>query len=90
MDAEEAKAFLKDRGIPTMNYPHGYLVKVSRREGSPSRRIEMDELYVNLALGKVTLIAIEVQVRLVATSLVTSMQGVYQYYFHLLFDLILK
>jgi hypothetical protein len=44
MNAEEAKAFLKDRGIPTMNYPHGYLLKVSRREGSPLRRIEMDEL----------------------------------------------
>ena len=28
MNAEEAKAFLKDRGIPTMNYPHGYLLVV--------------------------------------------------------------
>ena len=44
MNAEEAKAFLKDRGISTMNYPHGYLLMVSRREGSPLRRIEMDEL----------------------------------------------
>ena len=42
MNAEEAKAFLKDRGIPTMNV-NGYLLKVSRREGSPSRRIKMDE-----------------------------------------------
>jgi hypothetical protein len=58
MNAEEARAFLKDRGIPTMNYPHGYL-KVSRREGSPSRRIEMDELDTILALGKVKLIAVE-------------------------------
>ena len=59
MNAEEAKVFLKDRGISTMNYPHGYLLKVSRREGSPSRRIEMDELDAILALGKVKLIAVE-------------------------------
>jgi|tagenome__1003787_1003787.scaffolds.fasta_scaffold20798579_2 hypothetical protein len=59
MNAEEAKEFLKDRGIPTMNYPHGYLLKVSRREGSPSRRIEMDELDTILTLGKVKLIAVE-------------------------------
>ena len=59
MNAEEAKAFLKDRGILTMNYPHGYLLKVSRREGSPSRRIEMDELDTILALGKVKLNAVE-------------------------------
>ena len=59
MNAEEGKAFLKDRGIPTMNYPHGYLLKVSRREGSPSRRIEMDEPDAILALGKVKLIAVE-------------------------------
>jgi len=39
MNAEETRAFLKDREIPTMNYPYGYLLKVSRREGSPSRRI---------------------------------------------------
>jgi hypothetical protein len=43
MNTEESKDFLTDRGIPTMNYPHGYLLKVSRREGSPSRCIEMDE-----------------------------------------------
>ena len=42
MNAEEAKAFLKDRGIPTTNYPHGYLLRYPEREGSPSRRIEMD------------------------------------------------
>ena len=59
MNAEEAKAFLKDRGISTMNYPHGYLLKVSRREGSPLRRIEMDELDAIVALGKVKLIAVE-------------------------------
>jgi hypothetical protein len=59
MNAEEAKAFLKDRGIPTINYPHGYLLKVSRRGGSPSRRIEMDELDMILALGRVKLIAVE-------------------------------
>jgi len=63
MNADEAKAFLKDRGIPTMNYLHGYLLKVSRREGSPSRRIEMDELDAILALGKVKLIAVEDTVR---------------------------
>jgi hypothetical protein len=59
MNTEEAKAFLKDRGIPTMNYPHGYLLKVSRREGSPSRRIEMDELDAILTLGIIKLIAVE-------------------------------
>jgi hypothetical protein len=58
MNTEEAKAFLKDRGLSIMNYPHG-LLKVSRREGSPSRRIEMDELDAILALGKVKLIAVE-------------------------------
>jgi hypothetical protein len=47
------------RGIPTMDYPHGYLLKVSRRKGRPSRRIEMDELDTILALGKVKLIAVE-------------------------------
>jgi len=59
MNTEEATEFLKDRGILTMNYPYGYLLKVSRREGSPSRRIEMDELDTILALGKVKLIAVE-------------------------------
>jgi len=59
MNAEEAKEFLKDRGISIMNYPHGHLLKVSRREGSPSRHIEMDELDTILTLGKVKLIAVE-------------------------------
>ena len=59
MNAEEAKAILKDREIPALNYLHGFLLKVSRREGSPSRRIEMDELDAILALGKVKLIAVE-------------------------------
>jgi len=59
MNAEETKAFLKDREITTMNYPYGYLLKVSRREGSPSRLIEMDELDTTLVLGKVKLIAVE-------------------------------
>jgi hypothetical protein len=58
MNAEEAKAFLKDRGIPTLNYLHSYLLKVSRK-GTPSRRIEMDELDTILTLGKVKLIAVE-------------------------------
>jgi hypothetical protein len=38
---------------------HGYIVTVSRREGSPSRRIEMDEMDAILALGKIRLIAVE-------------------------------
>ena len=59
MNAEEAKALLKDRGVSVMNMPHGYIVTVSRREGSPSRRIEMDEMDAILALGKITLLAVE-------------------------------
>ena len=59
MNAEEAKAILNDRGIPTLKYPHGYLLKVSRRKGTPMRRIEMDELDTILTLGKVKLIAVE-------------------------------
>ena len=59
MNAEEAKAILKDRGIPTLNYPHCCLLKVSRRKGTPMRRIEMDELDTILTLGKVKLIAVE-------------------------------
>jgi hypothetical protein len=59
MNAEEAKALLKDRGVAIMNMPHGYILTVSRREGSPSRRIEMDEMDAILALGKITLLAVE-------------------------------
>ena len=59
MNAEEAKALLKDRGVAIMNMPHGYIVTVSRREGSPSRRIEMDEMDAILVLGKITLLAVE-------------------------------
>jgi hypothetical protein len=59
MNAEEAKALLKDRGVAVLNMPHGYIVTVSRREGSPSRRIEMDEMDAILALGKITLLAVE-------------------------------
>ena len=59
MNAEEAKALLKDRGVSVINMPHGYIVTVSRREGSPSRRIEMDEIDAILALGKITLLAVE-------------------------------
>jgi hypothetical protein len=59
MNAEEAKALLKDRGVAILNMPHGYIVTVSRREGSPSRRIEMDEMDAILALGKITLLAVE-------------------------------
>ena len=62
MNAEEAKALLKDRGVAVMNMPHGYILTVSRREGSPSRRIEMDEMDemdAILELGKITLLAVE-------------------------------
>ena len=59
MNAEEAKALLKDRGVSVMNMPHGYIVTVSRREGSPSRRVEMDEIDAILELGKITLLAVE-------------------------------
>lgn len=59
MNAEEAKALLKDRGVSVMNMPHGYMVTVSRREGSPSRRIEMDEMDAILAFGKIRLLAVE-------------------------------
>jgi len=59
MNAEEAKALLKDRGVSVVNMPHGYIVTVSTREGSPSRRIEMDEIDAILALGKITLLAVE-------------------------------
>jgi hypothetical protein len=59
MNAEEAKTLLKDRGVSVVNMPHGYIVTVSKREGSPSRRIEMDEMDAILALGKIRLIAVE-------------------------------
>ena len=59
MNAEEAKTFLKDRVVSVVNMPHGYVVTVSRREGSPSRRIEMDEMDAILTLGKIRLIAVE-------------------------------
>jgi hypothetical protein len=59
MNAEETKTLLKDRGVSVVNMPHGYIVTVSRREGSPSRRIEMDEMDAILALGKIRLIAVE-------------------------------
>ncbi len=59
MNAEEAKALLNDRGISIMNMPDGYMLTVSSREGSPSRRIEMDEMDAILVLGKIRLIAVE-------------------------------
>jgi hypothetical protein len=59
MNAEEAKALLKERGVSIINMPHGYMVTVSRREGTPSRRIEMDEMDAILALGKIRLLAVE-------------------------------
>ena len=42
-----------------MNMPHGYVVTVSKREGSPSRRIEIDEMDAILALGQIRLLAVE-------------------------------
>jgi hypothetical protein len=50
---------LKDRGVAVMNMPHGYIVTVSRREGSTSCRNEMDEMDAILVLGKITLLAVE-------------------------------
>ena len=57
MNIEEAKTLLKDRGVSVMHVPGGYMVTISRREGSPSRRIEMDEMDAILALGKIRFIA---------------------------------
>ena len=59
MNADEAKALLKQRGISVMNMPHGYVLTVFKREGSPSRRIEMDEMDAILALGQIRLLAVE-------------------------------
>jgi hypothetical protein len=59
MNAEEAKALFKDRGVSVMNMPPGYMVTVSKRVGTPSRRIEMDEMDAILALGKIRLLAVE-------------------------------
>ena len=59
MNAEEAKALLKERGISVMNMPHGYVVTVSKREGSPTRRIEIDEMDAILVLGEIRLLAVE-------------------------------
>ena len=59
MNVEEAKTLLKDRGVSIMNMPHGYVLTVSRRKGSPSRRIEMDEMDAILSLGEFRLLAVE-------------------------------
>jgi hypothetical protein len=59
MNVEEAKTLLKDRGVSIMNMPHGYVLTVSRREGNPSRRIEMDEMDAILSLGEFRLLAVE-------------------------------
>ena len=59
MNIEEAKTLLKDRGVSVMHMPDGYMVTISRREGSPSRRIEMDEMDAILALGQFRLLAVE-------------------------------
>ena len=59
MNTEEAKALLKERGISIMNVPHRYMVIVSKRDGSPSRRIDMDEMDAILALGMIRLLAVE-------------------------------
>ena len=49
MNIEEAKTLLKDRGVSVMHMSDGYMGTISRREGSPSRRIEMDEMDAILA-----------------------------------------
>lgn len=59
MNTEEAKTLLKDRGASIMHMPDGYMVTVYRREGTPSRRIEMDEMDAILALGRITLLVVE-------------------------------
>ncbi len=59
MYAEEAKVLLKERGLSVMNVPHGYMVTVSKREGSPSRHIDMDEMNAILAIGMIRLLAVE-------------------------------
>ncbi len=41
-----------------MHMPDGFMLTISRRVGSPSRRIEMDEMEAILALGKIRLIAV--------------------------------
>jgi hypothetical protein len=51
MNIDEAQILLKDRGVPIMHMPDGYMVTVSRREGSPSRHIDMDKMDAILALG---------------------------------------
>jgi hypothetical protein len=59
VNADEAKALLKERGITIMNMPHGYVVTVSKRGDSPSRRIDIVEVDAILALGKIRLLAVE-------------------------------
>jgi len=59
MNVEEAQTLLKDRGVSVIHMPDGYMLRVSRREDSPSRRIEMDEMEAILALGKIRLTAVE-------------------------------
>ena len=59
MNIEEAKTLLRDRGVSVMHMPDGYMVTISRREGSPSRRIEIDEMDAILALGQIRLLAVE-------------------------------
>jgi hypothetical protein len=59
MNAEKAKSLMKDRGVAFVNMPHGNIVTASRREGSPSRRIEMDEMDAILVLGEFSLLAVK-------------------------------
>ena len=56
MNIEEAKTLLKDRGVSVMHMSDGHMGTISRREGSPLRRIEMDEMDAILALGKIRFI----------------------------------
>jgi hypothetical protein len=59
MNIKEAKTLLKDRGVSIMHMPDGYIVRASRREGSPSRLIEMDEMDAILTLGKIRPLVVE-------------------------------
>ena len=61
MNAEEAKALLKERGISIMNVPHGYMVTVSKKGlGSPlCRRSIWMKCTRILALGMIRLLAVE-------------------------------
>jgi hypothetical protein len=59
MNIEEAMTLLMDREVSVMHMTDGYMVTIFRREGSPSCRLEMDEMDAILALGRIRFIAVE-------------------------------